>query len=89
MAYGTKTVANSATLIVDANPQRIGLILVNTSTQTVYLGHDTSVTTANGIPLKTDMNLTEDSSGTKMYMGPFYGITANSTSDVRYDERER
>lgn len=91
MAYGTKTVASTAggTLIVAANPQRIGLIIVNTGTQTVYLGHDTSVSTSNGIPLKTDMNLTESSGGEKMYQGAFYGITASSTSDVRYDERTR
>jgi hypothetical protein len=91
MAYGTVTVASTAggTLILDANPKRIGIIIVNTGTQTVYLGHDTNVTTANGIPLKTDMNLTESSGGEKMYQGPFYGITASSTSDVRYDERVR
>lgn len=91
MAYGTKTITatTGGTLIVDANPQRIGLILVNTSTQTVYLGHDTNVTTANGIPLLTNGNLTEDSGGTKMYCGPIYGITASSTSDVRYWERIR
>lgn len=91
MAYNTVTVASTAggTLIIAANPQRIGLIIVNTGTQTVYLGHDTSLTTANGIPLKTDMNLTESAGGEKMYQGPFYGITSTSTSDVRYDERTR
>jgi hypothetical protein len=91
MAYGTKTIAATAggTLILNANPQRIGIILVNTSAETVYIGHDTSVTTANGIPLKTDMNLTESSGGEKMYQGPYYGITATSTSDLRYDERTR
>jgi hypothetical protein len=91
MSYGTVTVSSSAggTLIVAANPKRIGLIIVNSSAPTVYLGHDTNVTTTNGIPLKTDMNLTESSGGEKMYQGPFYGITASSTSDIRYDERER
>jgi hypothetical protein len=91
LSYGTKTIAATAggTLILSANPQRIGLILVNTGTETVYIGHDTSLTTANGIPLKTDMNLTEASGGEKMYQGPYYGITATSTSDLRYDERTR
>lgn len=89
MSYGTVTVSGSATLIVSPNPQRIGLIIVNTGTQVIYLGHDTSVTTANGIPLLVNGTLTEDSGGTKMYCGPYYAITASSTSDIRYDERVR
>jgi hypothetical protein len=91
MAYGSVTVASTAggTLIVAPNSNRKGLILVNTSAQTVYLGHDTNITTSNGIPLLQNGVLTEDSGGDKVYQGPYYGITASSTSDVRYDERNR
>lgn len=89
MAYTTVTVTNAATLIVAANTQRLSLIVVNTGTPTVYIGQDESVTAANGVPIKTDGNLTEDNGGTKMYCGPIYGITASATSDVRYWERTR
>jgi hypothetical protein len=75
--------------IVAANPQRLSLIVVNTGVPTVYIGQDASVTTANGVPVKTNGNLTEDSGGTKMYCGPIYGIASDSSSDVRYWERTR
>jgi hypothetical protein len=88
VAFNTITVTNSATEIVGANPQRLSLILTNTGSPTVYIGQDTSVTTSNGVPLKTDGTLTEDSGGTKMYCGPIYGI-CDSSSDVRYWERVR
>jgi hypothetical protein len=89
LSYGTITVTDSATQIVGPNPQRMGLIISNTGTVTIYLGHDTNVTSANGIPLLKNGTLSEDSGGEKMYQGPFYAITASSTSDVRYDERTR
>lgn len=87
----TVTVAATAggTLIIAPNPARLGVILTNTGTQTVYIGQDTTVTSANGVPLKQDSTLTEDNGGTKMYCGPIYGITATSTADVRYWERTR
>jgi hypothetical protein len=87
-SYDTVTVGSSATKIVGANPQRISLIIVNTGTPTVFIGQDNSVTTSNGIPLKTDMNLTEDSGGQKVYCGDIWGICASS-SDVRWWERAR
>ena len=91
MAYNTVTVAatSGGTLIVAANPQRLSLIITNTDVQTVYIAQDTSITSATGVPLLTNGTLTEDSGGTKMYCGPIYGITATSTSDVRYWERTR
>ena len=89
MAYNTVTVSNSATLILAANTNRLGLVLVNTSSGTVYVGEDTSVTTSNGTPIRQNENLSEDSGGTKMYCGPIYGIVSSGTSDVRYWERTR
>jgi hypothetical protein len=89
MSFNSVTVGNTATLIVDANCQRLGILIVNTGTPTVYIGQDSSVTALNGIPLPTNANLTEDNGGTKMYCGPIWGITASSASDVRYWERSR
>jgi hypothetical protein len=88
MAYGSVSIGNTATLIVDANSQRLSLIITN-SGATIYIGQDTSVT-AGGCPFIVDGgNLTEDSGGTKMYCGPIYGITASGTSTALYWERQR
>ena len=89
MAYNTVTITTTATLIIAANTNRIGLILVNTSAGTVYLADNNSVTTSNGIPLRENENLTEDSGGTKMFPGDIYGIVGSGTADVRYWERTR
>jgi hypothetical protein len=86
--YGSVSVGNTATLIVDANPQRLSLIITN-SGATIYIGQDASVT-ASGCPFIVDGgNLTEDSGGTKMYCGPIYGITASGTSTALFWERIR
>jgi hypothetical protein len=85
----TVTVTDSATQIIGDNAKRQSLIIVNTGTETVYIGQTSSVTSANGVPLQQNATLTEDNGGTKMYCGPYYGITASSSSDVRVWERER
>ena len=88
MAYGSISIGNTATLIVDANPQRLSLIISN-SGATIYIGQDASVT-ASGCPFIVDGgNLTEDSGGTKMYCGPFYAIASSADVNVRYWERQR
>lgn len=89
MAYNTVTVTVAATLIVAANPQRQSLILVNTGSETLYVGPDSSVTAANGVAIIQNGTLTEDSGGTRMFMGDVYGITNANTTDVRYWERQR
>lgn len=90
MAFNTVTIGPSATQIVGANPQRIGLIIVNTSTTVpIYVGQDNTVTAANGIPILPQGNLTEQNGGggTEMYYGPVFGIPSSGTVDVRYWER--
>ena len=88
MAYNTVKVTTTATKIVDANSQRQSLIIANDSdVSSVFLGGDSDVTIANGIPLDMGANLTEDSGGTRMYLGPVYGISAVGSIDVRYWER--
>lgn len=89
MGYGTVSVAsNTNILIVPANPQRHSLIITSLGSGVVYLGDNSSVSTATGVAVGSGGNLTEDSSGTKLYMGDFYGISETATT-VRYWERVR
>jgi hypothetical protein len=87
MSYNTVTVTGTATKIVNANTQRQSLIIANAGSVTVYIGPDASVTTANGTPIVAGGNLTEDSCGTRVYLGTVYGIVSTGTCDVRYWER--
>ena len=90
MGYDTVTVTDTATTIVSNNSKRIGLIIANSGSVTIYVGPDSSVTSSNGTPLLANGTLTEDSGGTKMFMGDVYGIASSGeSSDVRYWERER
>ena len=87
MAYGQISVGNTPTLIVSANSKRLSLIIEVVGSETVYIGQDSNVTTSSGIQMPQKAILTEDSGGMRMYCGDIYGITASSTSDVRYWER--
>ena len=50
MAFNSVSVTTSVTQIVCDNPQRLSLIICNTSTATnLYIGQDTNLTTTNGI----------------------------------------
>jgi hypothetical protein len=86
--YGSVSVGTSPTLIVDANSQRLSIILVNGGSDRVHIGQDASLTTASPYLLKNG-TLTEDSGGTKLYCGPFYGMTTAGTSVIYYWERTR
>lgn len=87
MAYGEITVdSNTSIEIVAANPQRHSLLLVNMGAGVVYLGNNSSVTTATGLALVSSTNLAEDSSGMKLYSGAYFGIS-NTQTKVRYWER--
>ena len=87
MSYGTKTVTTAASKIVGAETNRHSLVLYNVGDATVFFGPDSSVTAANGIPLKKDVSFQADSGGVKLYMGDVWAITAASTADLRYWER--
>jgi hypothetical protein len=88
MAYGTKSVTDTATLIVAANCGRKVLSIVNTSTtDDVYIGPDSSITTAIGflVSAGTTRDMTKSSGG--YYIGDLYGIAGTGiTVDVRYWE---
>lgn len=84
-AYNTVTVTNSATLIVAANPSRKGLIITNESNVTVFIGPDSSITSANAPSLPALGNITN--SGLESgFRGSIYGIVASGTADVRFWE---
>jgi hypothetical protein len=80
--------SGTAVLIVKCNSDRKSLIITNEGSSKVYLGGDSSVTSATGISVE-DSNgkYTEDSGGTRMYLGDIWGISADSTNDVRYWEK--
>ena len=77
---GAVTVSTGATLIVAANNGRYDVIIVNNSSNTVYIGTANTVTTSNGIPI-----LSNESIHFPEYLGPVYGV-ASADSDVRYLE---
>ena len=87
MAYNTITVTTTATQIVAANTKRKALTIVNTEEgKIVYIGPDTSITTANAIPLYETQTRDSAKVIAEGYLGPVYGIVAADTADVRYWE---
>lgn len=88
MSYGYVTVSSVPTLIVGANTQRQSIIIINGGSDRVHIAQDDSISTASPY-LMPNGNLTEDSGGTKMYCGPFYGISTGGTAVVYYWERVR
>lgn len=89
MAYTNYTVTSSATLLAAANPKRQELIITNNSTTTdAFIGMDSNVTTANGLPLYAGQTR-ERSRGFGTWLGPVYGIVASGSTDVRIWETER
>ena len=89
MGYGSITVGSgTAVLIVGFNSKRQSLIITNEGSSKVYLGNDSSITTASTISIESDGKYTEDSGGHRMFLGDIYGISEDSTNDVRYWERE-
>jgi hypothetical protein len=85
VSYNTVTVNATATLILGANPDRRGFIIQNLGIVTVYLGFDSSVSTANGISILANGSYVNSGSA-ECYRGDYYGIAASSTADCRYEE---
>lgn len=83
--YGTVSVGSTATIILAANLERRGSLLFNNSAQTVYLGMDASVTTANGFPLLSNASM-QNSGPNALWKGAIYGIVASSTANCRFWE---
>jgi hypothetical protein len=89
MSFGSVTVGTDTTLILESNSQRLSLIITNAGNGTVHIGQDASVTTSNAPFLMKNGSLTEDSGGTKMYCGPFYGMASSGSATVYFWERIR
>lgn len=87
MAYNTVTVTSSPTLIIAPNTARNSIIVTNFSSTVCYIGQDVNVTTANGIQLNQNDVITDSNTGTKGYCGPYYGVVAMGSADIRYWER--
>ena len=83
--------STTAVQIVSANPHRISLIIINThSSASLYLDTVPLVTTITaGVVISAGGNITEDSGGDRMWLGPFYGISGEDVINVRYLERTR
>lgn len=77
-SYGSVSVASTATSIRSSESTRTGIIIVNNSSQTVYLGLTDAVTTSNGIPVEASENFY-----TSDWTGDIYGIVASGTANVR------
>ena len=88
MAMNAVTVTTNATLVVPANTARHSVLIGNNSAQTLYIG-DSSVSTANGIPVPATGTFLEDSGGTTLWGGAIYGVVSSTTADVHYWERTR
>jgi len=89
MSVSQTTVTTSATLILAANSRRQSVVITNVGEVVAYYGPDDTITSSNAPHIARDGTFTEDSGGTRVYMGPFYAITEASTADIRVWERER
>lgn len=78
------SVGTSSTTILASNASRKGLMIVNNSTQTVYVRFASTATVANSIPLYRGANITW--SGLNLYTGIITGIVSSGSADVRVEE---
>lgn len=83
MAYGRVTVTTSPTLIVGPNNSRRQLIIDNTSSSTVYIGPDTSISSSNAVRLLAGANLTIDA---QWFLSGVYGVVSTGSADVAFWE---
>lgn len=90
MSFDSVSVAtNTAATIVTANSQRISLIITNIGVSSAFLGDSSAVTSANGVMLRAGGSLSEDSGGTRMYLGPYFAIAGSSATTLTYWQRVR
>ena len=83
--YGSVTATTGATLVMAASRGRTGVVLCNDGTAKIYIGLDSSLTTANGLPIGGN-SCYSASSPQETWKGTFYAITTTGTADVRYQE---
>ena len=81
-------VTDTATLIIPANVRRASFYILNNGLNQMYIGENSSITTATGFPLAAASQLSEDR-GENLWKGDVYGICAIADSPIesRYWER--
>lgn len=75
------TIGTSASVVVNTNTDRRGLLVFNLGAATIYLGGTSSVLTTTGFPLLTNSCISFDN-----YLGALYGISGSAGNDVRVVE---
>ena len=82
------TVTTTATQILPPNAERTSIYIQNSAGDgtVLVLGQDTSLTVANGIEIADGGVVIEDM-GFRLHKGPWFGIVASGTADVRVWER--
>lgn len=81
-------VTSSATLIMPANTRRTSFYMFNNGATRIFIGESSSVDTTTGFPLEAFSQFSEDE-GNNIYKGDIYGITAGTTEEIRYWERDQ
>lgn len=82
-AYGNATIGATAAVIADGSSRDHITVKNNHATNILYVGFNSSVTTANGLSVAAGASVTIDG-----YDGPVYGIASAVSTDVRYIEVE-
>ena len=85
VSYGAIVVTTSPTIIVGSNNGRKGTIISNNSSQSIYIGFDSNVTTLTGTPVPSGGTF-NDSGEMDAYRGAVYGVVSSGTADIRYLE---
>lgn len=80
--YGTASIGGTATLLVAARQRRENIIIQNNhATQTLHVGNDSNVTTANGLKIAAGGSLTLEG-----YQGAIYVIGSGAGTTTNYFE---
>lgn len=76
------------TVIIAGNTHRMAIIISNVSTTvTVFIGQDSTLTAANGVPIFPETDRVFDR-GFGLFLGEIRGITSSGSADVRVWEIE-
>jgi hypothetical protein len=81
-SYGTASIGGTAALLIAARGRREGVFIQNNhATQTLHLGNDANVTTANGLKVAAGGQVNLEG-----YQGNVYAIGSGAATTVNYFE---
>lgn len=84
-SYNTVTITATATQIMGKGRARGAWVIHNTSTSTVFIGTDSSVTAANGVPILGNEKIMNE--GNFIWNGTVFGICpASEGANIRFLE---